>query len=130
MPRQRHRSVLERLALEQAGEQEVPLLPEREVVVQVDVVVPGQHPPGLEFHQRGGDQEEFGRHLEVELLHAGELGQVGVDDRRERDLVELDLLAHDQVQQQVERSLEDLGLHLVGHGEHRSVSQGLRVTRV
>ena len=36
--------------------------------------------------------------------------------RDERDLVEVDLLAQDQVQEQVEGTLEDRGLHVVGHG--------------
>ena len=44
-----------------------------------------------------------------------ELGEVGVDDAGERDLVEVDLLAQDQVEQQVERPLEHRGGHLVGH---------------
>ena len=39
--------------------------------------------------------------------------QVGVDDAAQRHLVEVDLLAQDQVQQQVERPLEDGGRHLV-----------------
>ena len=100
--------VLERLALEQAGQQQVALLPQRQLVVEVDVVVAGQQPPGLQLDQGGGDQQELGGDVEVErrrmLL---ELGQVGVDDGGERDLVEVDLLAQDQVQQQVERALED-----------------------
>ena len=38
-PRERGGGVLERLALEQAGEQQVALLPQRQLVVEVDVVV-------------------------------------------------------------------------------------------
>ena len=114
--RQHPRRVLERLALEQAGQQQVALLPQRELVVEVDVVVAGQQAAGLELDQGRGDQQELGGDVEVEVLQPVELGQVGVDDRGERDLVEVDLLAQDQVQQQVERALEHGGLHLVGHG--------------
>ena len=45
-----------------------------------------------------------------------EVDEVGVDDDREPQLVEVDLLAQDQVEQEVERALEHRGLHLVGHG--------------
>ena len=105
--------VLERLALEQAGEQQVALLPQGQLVVEVDVVAAGQQAAGLQLDERGGDQQELGGHVEVERLQPVELGQVGVDDRRQRHLVEVDLLAQDQVQQQVERALEDGGGHLV-----------------
>ena len=44
-----------------------------------------------------------------------ELGEVGVDDRRQRHLPELDLLAQDEVEQQVERALVDGCAHVVGH---------------
>jgi hypothetical protein len=99
--------VLERLALEQAGQQQVALLPQGQLVVEVDVAVVGQQPAGLELDQGGGDEEELGGQVEVQLLHALELGQVGVDDVGQRDLVEVDLLAQDQVQEQVEGTLVD-----------------------
>ena len=40
-------------------------------------------------------------------LHALDLVQVGVDDRRQDDLVDVDLLLQDQLQEQVERALVD-----------------------
>ena len=49
------------------------------------------------------------------MLELRQLGQVGVDDRREGDLVQVDLLAQDQVQQQIERPVEDRRLDRVGH---------------
>jgi hypothetical protein len=60
------RDVLERLALEQAGEQQVALLPQRELLVEVDVGAARQQAPGLELDQRGGDQQELGGDVEVE----------------------------------------------------------------
>ena len=53
--------------------------------------------------------------IQVQVLHALELGQVAVDDAAQRDLVDVDLLARDQMQEQVERSLEDGGADLVRH---------------
>src|SRR5581483_8472998 len=52
--------VLERLALEQPGEEEVALLPEGELLVELDVVPPGQEPAGLQLDQGGGDEQELG----------------------------------------------------------------------
>ena len=62
--------VLERLALEQAGQEQVALLPEGQLLVEVDVVAARQQPPGLELDQRGRDEQELGGHVEVEGLRA------------------------------------------------------------
>ena len=71
---------------------------------------PGQQPAGLELDQRGGDEQELGGDVEVEVLHRARArpGRRRRSSAR-RDLVEVDLLAQDQVQQQVERALEDRG---------------------
>ncbi len=114
-PQERARRVLERLALEQAGEKEVALLPQRQLVVEVDVLVTRQKPLRLQLDERRGDEEELGRHLEVEVLHARQLVEVGVDDAGELHLVEVDLFPQDEVEQEVEGPLEDRGLHLVRH---------------
>ena len=116
----KHRGdVLERLALEQAGEQQITLFPERELLVEVDVVATRKQAACLQLDERRGDEEELGRDVEVEPLGVGgdaiELGQVRVDDRAQRHLIEVDLLAHDQVEQEIEGPLEHRGLHLVGH---------------
>ena len=74
--------VLERLALEQPGEQEVALLEAQQLLVELEVFDAGQQAAGLELHQRRRDEEELGGDVEVERLHALELGEVGVDDLR------------------------------------------------
>ncbi len=109
------RGVLEGLALHQPGEEEVPLGPQRQLVVEVEVVLTGEEPAGLELDEGGGDEQELGGDVQAEVLHGVELGQVGVDDLGEGDVVELYLLAQDQVQQQVEGTFEDRRRHLVGH---------------
>ena len=58
--------VLERLALEQAGEQQVALLPERELLVEIDVVATREQAACLQLDERRGDQQELGRDVEVE----------------------------------------------------------------
>ena len=80
---------------------------------------PGKQSPSLQLDERRRDEEELGRDVEIEALgvrgDAIELGEVRVDDRAQRHLVEVDLLADDQVEQQIEGPLEDRSLHLVGH---------------
>ena len=110
---ERRGCVFERLALEQSRQQQIALLEQPQLFVEVDVVAPGQQTAGLELDERGGDQQELGRDLEVHLTHTLELGQVAVDDAGERHLVEIDLLLRDEVQQEVEGPLEDGCLHLV-----------------
>ena len=86
--------VLERLALEQAGQEQVALLPDGQLLVELDVLAAGQQAPGLELDQGGGDQDELGGDVEVEgPVHPLELGDEAVDDRRQRDLVDVDLAA-------------------------------------
>ena len=63
---QRGGHVLERLALEQAGQEQVALLPEGELLVEVDVVAAGQQAAGLQLDQGGGDEQELGGDVEVE----------------------------------------------------------------
>ena len=110
--------VLERLALEQPGEQQVALLPQRQLLVEVDVGAARQQAPGLELDERGGDQQELGRDVEVEGLQTLDLGQVGVDDGGQADLVDVDLFGQDQPQQQVERAVEHGGGDVEGHRDH------------
>ena len=58
--------VLEGLALEQPGEQEVALLEAQQLLVELDVVAARQQPPRLELDQRRGDEQELGGDVEVE----------------------------------------------------------------
>jgi hypothetical protein len=110
--------VLECLALEQPGEQQVALFPQRQLLVEVDVGPAGQQAPGLELDERGRDQQELGRDVEVEVVQPLDLGQVGVDDGRQADLVDVDFFGQDQPQQQVERAVEDGGGDVEGHHDH------------
>src|SRR5439155_24234441 len=88
--------VLEGLALEQAGQQEVALLESQQLFVELELVDARQQATGLQLDQRGRDQEELGGDVEVELLHAVELGEIRVDDLTERHLPQLHFLLEDQ----------------------------------
>lgn len=109
--------VLEGLAFEETGEQKVAFFPERQFLVEVDVFSARQEPAGLQLHQGGGDQKELRRHVEIEEFHLVDFGQICVDDEHQIDLVDVDLLFQDEMQQQVERALEDGGAHIDGHDE-------------
>ena len=109
-------SVLEGLALQQSGQQEVAFLPRGELLVEVEVVVAGKQPSGLELDEDRRYEKELGGHLEVEFPEATQLGDELVDDRRQLDLVELHLLLQNQVQQQVEGALVDGGGDCDAHG--------------
>ena len=92
-PAEHQGRVLERLALDQPGEQEVALLPQAEFVVEIDVGVVGQEPSGLQLDERRCDQQELGGDFEIEPFHLVELDEIRIDDLRQVDLVEIDLLS-------------------------------------
>ena len=75
-----------------------------------------QQPGGLEVEQGGGDEEELGRLAEVPLgvgrLGAPDVRDELVGDRGQRDLGDVELVLGDQAEQQVERALEDVEVHL------------------
>ena len=96
-------------------EQQVALLEAQQVLVEVEVGRRGEQPARLQLDQGGSDEQELGRDVEIEGLEPLELGEVLVDDRGERQLPQVDLLAQDEVQQEVERPFVDGGVDLVSH---------------
>ena len=102
-------------------EQQIALLEAHQLLVELDVVAAGQQAPRLQLDERRRDEQELGRDVEVDALHALDLGAEHVDDARERDLPEVDLFFQDEVQQEVERAFENRRRDLVRHG-----SQGTR----
>src|SRR6185312_6521306 len=75
----------------------------------------GEHHFALDLYQGGGDHQELGRHLHVQLAQRGEIVQVLGGDGRNRDVVNVNIATADEVQQQVKRSLVELAnLHQKG----------------
>ena len=68
---ERRGRVLERLALEQAGEEQVALLEAEQLLVELGVVEAGEQAAGLELHERGRDEQELGGDVEVERRPCG-----------------------------------------------------------
>ena len=94
-------------ALEQAGQQEVPLLPSDQLVVVVGALAARQQLLGLELDQNGGHQQELGELVEVDLVPLlGQDPDEPVDDGQQRDVEHVDLVGGDQVQQEVDRAFE------------------------
>ena len=87
-----------------------------ELLLELDVVAAGQQAAGFQLQQHRGDQQELGGDIQVEGRPASAPGWPRtVDDVRQGDLPQVDLLAGDQMQEQVEGALEDGGAHRVGH---------------
>lgn len=72
--------VLERLALEETGEKEVALGPDGQILVEINVVEARQQAPRLQLEQCGGDQQELGGEIQVEVINACKIDEVGVED--------------------------------------------------
>ena len=103
--------VAERLHLEQARDEQIAL----DVVFVVDLRPRGREQGlRLQREQRRRDDEELGRDLEVGALHAVDVGEVVLGQPRDRDVADVDALVADQRQQELERTLEDLELDLIG----------------
>ena len=69
----------------------------------------------LDLEQRRCNEQKVARHVEVEVLHARDLGEVLVGDLGDRDGADIDFLSAHQVQQKVERALEACSADFVGH---------------
>jgi tryptophanyl-tRNA synthetase len=110
------RRLFERAVLKELREQQVPLFEQRQLFIEIDTFSIRQQSTKLQFDQRRSDQQELGRHLQIERFHPLELSQVRIDNGREADLVEVDLIPSDQVKQQIERPLEHRGGNGVRHG--------------
>ena len=83
----------------------------RELVELLDLLA-GQHQPRLELQQRRDQDQELRRGLEVELVARLEVVEVGEHDLGQLDLEQVELLAQDQREQQVERAREDVEVQL------------------
>ena len=110
--------MLERPVLQQPREQQVAHLEQRQVLLVVHLTG-GQQPGRLEVQQRGGDDEERGGLVELELPADGlGVGDEVVGHLMQRHLGDVEAVREDQLQQQIERPLEiaqpDLEAALLG----------------
>ena len=89
--------------------------------VEALVFLARQHQARLQLEQRGDQDQELGRCLEVQLAARFKPLEIGQHDLREVDLEQVDLLVEDQRHEQVERALEDFQVE----GRKGSVRDGL-----
>ena len=115
-------NVLERQASQQARKQAVTLFGQGQLLIQIDRVIVGQQVPGFQLDQRGRNEQELTRDVDVELTHHIEVAEVLSDDLNEAELGDLELVARDQLQQQIEGALEDACLDFVTHAAGAMVS--------
>ena len=91
--------------LQQPGEQEVPRLEQRHILLVVDLGG-GQQARGLQIEQSRRYDEELGRLPKVPLAGRAEVSDEFVRDLGEGYLGDIELTAADQAEQQVERAVE------------------------
>ena len=98
--------------LQQPLEQLLGRLGRRQGVEVVGQLLAREHQPRLELEQRGDQHQELGRRLEVELALGLEVVDVREHDLGQLDLEQVELLAQDEREQQVERAREDVEVQL------------------
>ena len=76
-----------------------------------------QQHPALDHHQRGGHDQKLAGDVEIQHAHDVEIRHVLRRDPLDRDVVDIDLLAPDQIEQQIERPFKHLQIHLVVVGQ-------------
>lgn len=97
----------------------------RQVVVKL-VALARDEALGLDLEQRRGHQQKVARHVQIEGLHAGHLGEVLIGDLGDGDGADIHLLAAHEVKQQVEGALEAVDADFVGHGRRRLLGEKRR----
>ncbi len=85
----------------------------------------GEEHSGLDFHECSGHDEEIAGDVDVEalviaeLLEVGDVGHVGVGDASDGDIVDIEFIALDQVEEEIERAVIDVELNAVLQGTPR-----------
>jgi hypothetical protein len=79
-----------------------------------DVLRSRQQQPGFDLHQHRGHDEVLCRELEITVAHRLDVGEVLLGHPRHRDVEDVDVRFANQVEKQVERSLEGLQENLQG----------------
>ena len=108
----------EAAVVEHAREQLVGGLPRLEL--EQLLLLAGEHEPRLELEQRGDEDQELGGRLQVQLALGLEVVEVGEHDVGEIDLQQVELLAQDERQQEVEGPGEDVEVQLELGDAHRA----------
>ena len=77
-----------------------------------------QQHPGLDVDQRGRHHQELAGDRQVQRLHRADVVEVLLGDQRDRDVVDVDLVLLDQMQQEVQRTLELIQSDAIGVLRH------------
>ncbi len=93
-------------------------------------LLPGQHQPRFQLQEGRDQNQKLGRGLELELAARLQVVDVGDHHLCEVDLEQIDLLAQDQRQQEVERPREDLQVQLQVDQPQRIRLHRVETTRV
>ena len=91
-------------------------IPARIIFLRIFVrrlLIDRQQAAALQVNQVRRHDDELARDVDVQLLEGLQIFEVLARDPLERDLVNVELVALDQIKQQIERTFEDLELDLV-----------------
>ena len=71
------------------------------------LLIDRQQAPALKINQVGRHHDEFAGHVDVQFLERLQILKVLLCDSLERNIVNVDLVALDQIKQEIERTLEN-----------------------
>ena len=106
-PSKHSSNILEGLRFEKSSEQHVALFPQGQFVVEIDIVGIRQQAAGFKIDKGRRNQQKAGGDVKIKFGQPLQLDKVGIDDGRQVDFVDVDLLLQDQLKQQIERPLID-----------------------
>ena len=78
------------------------------------VALPGQEHPALDQSQGRGHQEVLARHIDIQILHHLDVGEVLLADLGDGDIDDFDFVLPNQVEQEIQRPLEKRQLDRIG----------------
>ena len=107
--------VLERLALEQPGQQQVALLEAEQLLVELGHLRAGQQAADLELDERRRDQQELGGDVEIDPVDRLDLDEERVDHLGDLDVPDVHLFLQDEMEEELERPLVHRDADGVGH---------------
>src|SRR6185437_4369808 len=87
--------------------------------VEQVLAVLGEHQARLQFQEGRDQDDELGGRLQVQLATSLEMVEVGEYDICQLELEQIHLLAQDQGEQEVERTVEDLQVEIERGKRHR-----------
>ncbi len=82
-------------------------------ILEILAFLDGEHHDALDFHERGGHDEELTGNIDIERFELMNVLDVLLGDVSYGDIVDVDLIAFDEVHKKVERAVKDIEFYAV-----------------